>query len=108
MIYAKRRNPDCFHKSIGLPTSGIERYRRATQPLISEAVAGVVQDNNTLRRIANESSPGPVLTAQSGVLSEKTSTIRQHYFKVIPASFDSFLYFSNSNLLNFARSVGPR
>lgn len=53
MIYAKCQNPDCSCKSFALPISGIERYQRATQPLISEAVAGVVQDNSTLRRIAH-------------------------------------------------------
>jgi hypothetical protein len=53
MIYAKCRNPDCPHKSFALSIPGIERYQRATQPLISEAVAGVVEDNSTLRRIAN-------------------------------------------------------
>jgi len=56
MIYAKCQNPDCIRKSFALPISGIERYQRATQPLISEAVAGVIQDNSTLRRIAQRLS----------------------------------------------------
>ena len=45
MIYVKCRNPACPHKSFALPIPGIERYQRATQPFISEAVAGVIQDN---------------------------------------------------------------
>jgi hypothetical protein len=56
MIYAKCRNPGCFPKSFALRTPGIERYQRATQPLISEAVAGVIQDNSTLNRIAQRLS----------------------------------------------------
>lgn len=52
MIYAKCRNPSCPHKSFALPIPGIKRYQRATQLLISEAIAGVVQDNSTLHRIA--------------------------------------------------------
>ena len=56
MIYAKCRNPSCPHKSFALPIPGIERYQRATQPLISEAVAGVIQDNSTLNRIAQRLS----------------------------------------------------
>ena len=56
MIYAKCRNPDCSHKSFALPIPGIERYQRATQTLISEAVAGVAQDNSTLNRIAQRLS----------------------------------------------------
>lgn len=56
MIYAKCRNPSCLHKSFALPIPGIEQYQRATQPLISEAIAGVVQDNSTLNRIAQRLS----------------------------------------------------
>jgi len=52
MICAKCRNPGCSHKSFALPIPGIERYQRATQSLISEAVAGIVQYNSTLKRIA--------------------------------------------------------
>ena len=56
MICAKCQNPQCLHRSFALPIPGIERYQRATRPLISEAVAGVVQDNSTLRRIAKRLS----------------------------------------------------
>ena len=56
MIYAKCRNPSCPRKSYALPIPGIERYQQATQPLISEAVAGVIQDNSTLNRIAQRLS----------------------------------------------------
>ena len=56
MIYAKCRNPSCPHKSFSLPIEGIERYQRATQTLISEAIAGVVQDNSTLKRISQRLS----------------------------------------------------
>jgi hypothetical protein len=56
MVCAKCQNPQCGHKSFALPFPGVERYQRAAQPLIGEAVAGVVQDNSTLRRIAHRLS----------------------------------------------------
>jgi len=56
MVCAKCRNPLCSHQSFTLPVPGVERYQRATQALICEAVAGVVQDNSTLRRIAQRLS----------------------------------------------------
>jgi hypothetical protein len=56
MIYAKCRTPTCPHKSFALPIPGIERYQRATRSLVSEAVAGVVQDNSTLERVAQRLS----------------------------------------------------
>ena len=56
MVCAKCRNPDCSHKSFALAVPGIGRFQRATQGLISEAIAGVVQDNSTLNRIAQRLS----------------------------------------------------
>jgi len=56
MVCAKCENPQCHHKSFALPVPGVERYQRAAQALISEAVAGVVQDNSTLQRIARRLS----------------------------------------------------
>lgn len=56
MIYAKCRNPNCPHKSFALSIPGIERYQKATQDLMAEAIAGVVQDNSTLNRIAQRLS----------------------------------------------------
>ena len=41
MVCAKYQNSLCSHQSFALPIPGIERYQRATQPLISEAMAGV-------------------------------------------------------------------
>ncbi len=52
MVCAKCQNPHCIHKSFALPFRGIERYQRATRTLMAEAIAGVVQDNSTLNRIA--------------------------------------------------------
>ena len=56
MIYAKCRNPICPHKSFFIPIERNERYQRATRSLISEAIAGVVQDNSTLERISQRVS----------------------------------------------------
>jgi len=56
VVCAKCKNPLCPHKSFALPVPGIKQYQRATQLLISEAVAGVVQDNSTLKRIAQRLS----------------------------------------------------
>lgn len=56
MVCAKCQNPDCSHESFALPVQGIQRFQRATPALISEAVAGVVQDNSTLNRIAQRLS----------------------------------------------------
>jgi len=56
VVCAKCKNPLCSHKSFALPVPGIERYKRATRSLISEALAGIVQDNRTLNRIAQRLS----------------------------------------------------
>jgi hypothetical protein len=56
MVCAKCQNPNYLHKSFAFPIPGIERYQRATRPLISEAVAGLIQDNSTLNRIAQRLS----------------------------------------------------
>ena len=71
-IYTKCQNADCLHKSFALPMPGIERYQRATQPLISEAVAGVVQDNGTLRRIAKRLSRSFNTTGSKSTLDRWT------------------------------------
>lgn len=52
MVYAKCRNPACSHESFALPIPGVARYQRASAGLIHEAVAGLVEDNMTLARMA--------------------------------------------------------
>lgn len=52
MVCAKGKNPDGPHESFTLPLPGVQPYQRATQTLISEAVAGIIQDNSTLNRTA--------------------------------------------------------
>jgi transposase len=79
MIYAKCQNPDCLHKSFALPMPGIERYQRATQPLISEAVAGVVQDNSTLRRIAKRLSRSFYTTGSKSTLDRWKKRLASKY-----------------------------
>ncbi len=53
MVYGKCRNPACLHESFALPIPGVARYQRAASALIHEAVAGLVEDNTTLARMAN-------------------------------------------------------
>ncbi len=84
MIYAKCQNPLCPRKSFALPIEGIERYQRATRPLISEAVAGVVQDNSTLRRIAKRLSRSFNTTGSKSALDRwKKHLASQHDFPQI-------------------------
>ncbi len=79
MIYAKCQNPDCPRKSFALPISGIERYQRVTQPLISEAIAGVVQDNSTLRRIAQRLSRSFNTTGSKSALNRWKQRLASRY-----------------------------
>jgi len=79
MIYAKCRNPNCPHKSFALPITGVERYQRATQTLISEAVAGVVQDNSTLRRIAKRLSRSFNTTGSKSTLDRWKQRLASKY-----------------------------
>ncbi len=53
MVYAKCRNPACSRESFALPIPGVARHQRASAGLIHEAVAGLVEDNTTLARMAN-------------------------------------------------------
>jgi len=53
MISAKCLNPACPKRCFNLPTSGIERYQRATQRLVKESINGIIQDNSTCPRISH-------------------------------------------------------
>jgi len=79
MVCAKCRNPDCSHKSFALSTPGIERYQRATRTLISEAVAGVVQDNSTLKRIAQRLSRSFNTTGSQATLHRWKQRLASQY-----------------------------
>jgi len=79
MICAKCRNPDCLRKSFSLPIPGIERYQRATRTLISEAVAGVVQDNSTLKRIAQRLSRSFNTTGSKSTLDRWKQRLASRY-----------------------------
>lgn len=84
MICAKCQNPQCSHKSFALPVRGIERYQRATQPLMSEAIAGVVQDNSTLNRIAQRLSRSLNTTGSKSTLDRwKKRTASKYDFPQI-------------------------
>ena len=61
MVCAKCQNPDCSRESFALPVPGIQRFQRATPAIILEAVAGVVQDNSTLNRIAQRLSRSSII-----------------------------------------------
>lgn len=50
-IYAKCLNPNCSKNSFALP-NGFEKYQKATDRFKQEALTGLIQDNSTLRRIA--------------------------------------------------------
>jgi len=79
MIYAKCRNPYCSHKSFALPIPGIEKYQRATQKLIAEAVAGVIQDNSTLRRITQRLSRSLNTTGSKSTLNRWKNRLASQY-----------------------------
>ena len=53
ILRAKCLNPQCRKKSFIILPKGIAKYRRATESLINEAIAGIVEDNSTTPRIAN-------------------------------------------------------
>jgi len=53
ILRAKCLNPDCNKKSFIILPKGIAKYQRATDKLINEAVAGIVEDNSTAPRVAN-------------------------------------------------------
>jgi hypothetical protein len=52
VLRAKCLNPACGKKSFTILPKGIEKYQRATEKLINEAVAGIIADNSTTPRIA--------------------------------------------------------
>jgi transposase len=52
IVYAKCLNPNCEKRSFRLPTPGIERYQKATERLIKESTASLVDDLSTTRRVA--------------------------------------------------------
>jgi len=79
MIYAKCRNPDCLHKSFALPILGIERYQRAAQPPMSEAVARVIQDNSTLERTAQRLSLSLNTTRSKSALDPPKKRLASQY-----------------------------
>jgi hypothetical protein len=84
MVCAKCQNPLCSHQSFTLPIPGIERYQRATRPLIAEAVACVVQDNSTLRRIAKRLSRSFNTTGSKSTLDRWKKRLASKYdFPVI-------------------------
>jgi hypothetical protein len=53
ILRAKCLNPECRKKSFIILPKGIAKYQRATENLINEAIAGIVEDNSTAPRIAN-------------------------------------------------------
>jgi len=79
MVCAKCKNPLCSHKSFALSVPGIERYNRATRSLISEAVAGVVQDNSTLNRIAQRLSRSFNTTGAKSTIDRWKHCMASHY-----------------------------
>lgn len=52
IVYAKCLNPDCKRKCFPLPVKNVSKYKRATDGLIQESVAGIIDDNSTAPRIA--------------------------------------------------------
>jgi transposase len=79
MIYAKCRNPQCPRRSFALPIPGIERYQKATQALMAEAVAGVIQDNSTLERIPQRLSRSLNTTGSKSALDRWKNRLACQY-----------------------------
>lgn len=79
MLCAKCQNPQCNHKSFALPLKDIERYQRATRQLMVEAVAGVVQDNSTLQRIAQRLARSFNTTGSKSTLDRWKNKIAAEY-----------------------------
>ncbi len=79
MVCAKCQNPNCSHKSFALPVPEIKQYQRATSPLISEAVSGVVQDNSTLNRIAQRLSRSFNTTGSKSTLDRWKHRLASQY-----------------------------
>jgi hypothetical protein len=52
VLRAKCLNPACTKKSFIILPKGMEKYQRATENLVHEAVAGIIADNSTTPRIA--------------------------------------------------------
>ena len=52
MVYAKCLNPHCTRKCFPLPIKNVNKYKRATNRLIQESIAGIIDDNSTAPRIA--------------------------------------------------------
>ena len=51
-VYARCRAAVCARRIWRLPTPGVARYARATDRLKQEAIAGLIDDNTTTRRVA--------------------------------------------------------
>jgi len=79
MVCAKCQNPHCAHKSFALPFRGIERYQRATRTLITEAIAGVVQDNSTLNRVAQRMARSLNTTGSKSALDRWKQRLASKY-----------------------------
>lgn len=89
MIYSKCRNPRCARRSFALPVPGIERYQRATTTLIQEGVAGLIEDNATLQRVANRLARRLHTTGSKSALARwKHHRARQHAFPELLARLD--------------------
>lgn len=52
VIYAKCLNPNCPKDSFMLPTPNIDKYQRATNRVIEESIASLVDDLSTTRRVS--------------------------------------------------------
>jgi len=94
MVVAKCTNPNCKRYSFSLPVPGIEKYKRSTKRLCSEAIAGIVQDNSTLRRISRRlnrsfNTTGSKSTIQRWIEKEAD---KYHFKDIIPRlSFSGIL-----------------
>jgi hypothetical protein len=84
MVYAKCRNPTCPHESFALPIPGVQRYQRATTPLLQEGVVGLVADNTTLARMARRFARSFNTTGSKSALDRwKHQVARQYDFPAI-------------------------
>lgn len=87
-VYAKCLNPDCKLNSFAL-RSKFERYQRATSRLKAEAVAGLIEDNSTLPRVAQRLNRSFNTTgSKSAVDRWKHEEADKYSFKDIIAHLD--------------------
>lgn len=93
-IYVRCRNPVCPKRLWLLPIPGIVRYARATERLKQEAVASLIDDNTTTRRVARRLARSLNTTASKSTVDrwKHQAASRIGFDRIIPLlGFSGFL-----------------